>query len=88
MDKASDLATVKATREVLDAFGLSAKYALGQNFLVNDDVIKKILCLAEVQPGDVILEVGPGIGTLTLGLLARGANVVAVERDPDLPQVL
>lgn len=88
MDKASDLASLKATREVLDAFDLSAKYALGQNFLVNDDVIKKILQLADVKPADFILEVGPGIGTLTLGLLKRGAQVVAIERDSDLPQVL
>lgn len=88
MNKASYLATLKTTREVLDAFDLSAKYALGQNFLVNDDVIKKILDLAEVAPDEEILEVGPGIGTLTVGLLARGAHVIAIERDTDLPHVL
>lgn len=88
MDKASTLASLKATRDILDRFELSAKYALGQNFLVNDDVIKKILSLAQIEPDDLVLEVGPGIGTLTLGLLARGASVVAIERDTDLPQVL
>ena len=88
MEKASDLATLKATREVLDAFGLSAKYALGQNFLVNDDVIKKILALAQVSSDDLILEVGPGIGTLTQALLKQGARVISVERDSDLPAVL
>lgn len=88
MNKASDLASLRATREVLDTFDLSAKYALGQNFLVNDDVIKKILSLADVGPEDLVLEVGPGIGTLTLGLLKKGAQVIAIERDSDLPQVL
>lgn len=88
MDKGSKLASLKATREVLDLFDLSAKYALGQNFLVNDDVVKKILDLAEVASGELVLEVGPGIGTLTLGLLAQGAQVISIERDADLPQVL
>ncbi len=84
----SPLANPKTTRAVLEAFGLSAKYALGQNFLVNNDVVKKILALADVCPGDVVLEVGPGIGTLALGLLRAGARVVAVERDDDLVPVL
>ncbi|NGM18229.1 16S rRNA (adenine(1518)-N(6)/adenine(1519)-N(6))-dimethyltransferase RsmA [Eggerthellaceae bacterium zg-893] len=84
----SPLANPKTTRAVLEAFGLSAKYALGQNFLVNNDVVKKILALADIHPNDAVLEVGPGIGTLALGLLQAGARVVAVERDDDLVPVL
>ena len=64
------------------------KYTLGQNFLVNDDVLKKIVALAEVGENDRILEVGPGIGTLTIALLKHAASVIAIERDPDLPAVL
>ncbi|WP_451917683.1 ribosomal RNA small subunit methyltransferase A [Adlercreutzia rubneri] len=84
----SPLSTPSATRAVLEAHGVGTKYTLGQNFLVNDDVLKKIIALAEVSESDRILEVGPGIGTLTIALLKHAAGVVAIERDPDLPAVL
>ena len=84
----SPLSTPSATRAVLEAHGIGTKYTLGQNFLVNDDVLKKIIVLAAVGEADRILEVGPGIGTLTIALLKHAASVVAVERDPDLPSVL
>ena len=84
----SPLSTPSATRAVLEAHGIGTKYTLGQNFLVNDDVLKKIIALAEVDEADRVLEVGPGIGTLTIALLKHAASVVAIERDPDLPAVL
>ena len=84
----SPLATPTATREVLASFGLVTKKALGQNFLVNDAIIQKIALLAELSPEDDVLEVGPGIGTLTIALLKEAGRVVSVERDHDLPQVL
>ena len=84
----SPLSTPSATRAVLEAHGIGTKYTLGQNFLVNDDVLKKIIALAEVDEADRVLEVGPGIGTLTIALLKHAAGVVAIERDPDLPAVL
>lgn len=88
MPPASPLASLAATRRVLDAHGLAAKHALGQNFLVNDGIIAKILALSEAAPADTVLEVGPGIGTLTTALLPRVAHVIALERDPDLIPVL
>ena len=84
----SPLSTPSATRAVLEAHGIGTKYTLGQNVLVNDDVLKKIVALAEVGENDRILEVGPGIGTLTIALLKHAASVIAIERDPDLPAVL
>ena len=84
----SPLSTPSATRAVLEAHGIGTKYTLGQNFLVNDDVLKKIVALAEVGEDDRVLEVGPGIGTLTIALLKHAASVIAIERDPDLPAVL
>lgn len=84
----SPLSSVSATRSVLEAHGLATKKALGQHFLVNDAIVGKILDLAEVEAGDCVLEVGPGIGTLTCALLARGARVVAIERDALLLPVL
>lgn len=84
----SYLATPSATRGVLERFGLAAKHRLGQNFLVNDAVIGRILALSELVPGELVLEVGPGIGTLSVALLAAGARVVAVEADHALEPVL
>lgn len=86
--KISPLASVSATRAVLEAHGLATKHALGQNFLINDDILKKIVQLADLGPADFVLEVGPGIGTLTIALLKNAARVVSVERDTDLPAVL
>jgi 16S rRNA (adenine1518-N6/adenine1519-N6)-dimethyltransferase len=84
----SHLANPRATRETLQRFGLATKHRLGQNFLVNDDVIGKIIRLAELSAGDVVLEVGPGIGTLSVALLGAAGKVVAVEADRELEQVL
>lgn len=88
MTKLSPLTSVSATREVLEAHGLVTKKALGQHFLINDGVVSRICDLAQLASSDEILEVGPGIGTLTLGLLRQAGNVVAIERDTDLPAVL
>ncbi len=84
----SPLATPAATRDVLEEHGLSTKHALGQNFLVNDAILQKIVELAQLDASDDVLEVGPGIGTLTIALLKRAGRVVSVERDADLPAVL
>ena len=72
----------------LAAHGSGPQDTRGQNFLGNDDVLKKIIALAEVGENDRVLEVGPGIGTLTIALLKHAASVIAIERDPDLPAVL
>ena len=82
------LANQRATKETLERFGLATKYRLGQNFLVQDHVIEKIVQLAEVQPTDVIVEVGPGVGTLTVALLDRARAVCSLEADSELEQVL
>lgn len=84
----SPLATPAATRDVLEEHGLSTKHALGQNFLVNDAILQKIVELAQLDASDDVLEVGPGIGTLTIALLKCAGRVVSVERDADLPAVL
>lgn len=84
----SPLATPAATRDVLEEHGLSTKHALGQNFLVNDAILQKIVELARLNAFDDVLEVGPGIGTLTIALLKCAGRVVSVERDADLPAVL
>lgn len=84
----SPLANPAVTRDVLEEHGLSTKHSLGQNFLINDAILQKIVELAELCAQDDVLEVGPGIGTLTIALLKRAGRVVSVERDRDLPAVL
>ncbi|WP_410596672.1 16S rRNA (adenine(1518)-N(6)/adenine(1519)-N(6))-dimethyltransferase RsmA [Amycolatopsis sp. lyj-23] len=61
---------------------------LGQNFVHDPNTVRRIVELANVAEDDVVLEVGPGLGSLTLGLLATGARVVAVEIDPKLAERL
>ncbi len=88
MGKLSYLASVSETRAVLEAHGLMTKKALGQHFLINDGVVEKICNLAELTASDNVLEVGPGIGTLTVALLQRAGKVASIEMDADLPAVL
>ncbi len=76
------------TRHILKAFNLHASHRLGQNFLISPGVVSSVVEAAEIEPGDRVLEIGPGIGTLTQGLLEAGAIVTAVELDKKLPAVL
>jgi 16S rRNA (adenine1518-N6/adenine1519-N6)-dimethyltransferase len=65
----------------LKEWGLHAKKGLSQNFLIDGNIIAKIVASADVHPGDFVIEVGPGPGALTQALLARGAHVLAIEMD-------
>jgi len=71
-------------RRTLRREGLRASHARSQNFLADPDVLQAILDLAEAVPGTRVLEIGPGLGILTGGLLAGGAEVTAVELDAGL----
>ena len=84
----SPLANLSATRELLEEFGLATKHRLGQNFLVDNHVIERICELAELTGSERVLEVGPGIGTLTLALLQETQRVVSIEADAELEPVL
>lgn len=73
--------TPKSTRELLAQLGHEPKRFLGQNFLVDGNIVRKSIELGAVVPGDTVVEIGPGLGTLTSALLDAGAEVWAVERD-------
>jgi 16S rRNA (adenine1518-N6/adenine1519-N6)-dimethyltransferase len=62
--------------------------SLGQNFVIDANTVRRIVAAADLNPDDVVLEVGPGLGSLTLGLLERARAVVAVEVDPRLAALL
>lgn len=76
--------TPKSTRELLARLGHEPKRFLGQNFLVDGNIVRKSLELGGVTAGDTVVEIGPGLGTLTSALLAAGAEVWAVEKDRNL----
>ncbi len=73
--------TRRRVRELLDRYELAPSRALGQNFLCDPGTVDKIVRLADVGPEDRVIEIGPGLGSLTVGLAAAGAEVVAVEID-------
>lgn len=75
-------------RALLEKYGLRAKKSWGQNFLVEERVFRAIVEATIVEPGDWAIEIGAGLGTLTARLLARAAQVVAVERDRDMAAIL
>jgi len=71
-------------RQLAARLGVIPAKRLGQNFVIDGGTIRRIVATAKLSPDDVVLEVGPGLGSLTLGLLEAGVNVIAVEVDPVL----
>ena len=80
--------TPSETHQVLDSIGHKPKKKLGQNFLVDGNIVKKSLAMSSPEPSDNIVEIGPGLGTLTEELLGYGCLVHAVELDPKLASFL
>eukprot|EP00873_Tetraselmis_striata_P013589 jgi/Tetstr1/433853/TSEL_023036.t1 len=76
------------TQAVLGAKRVRPKKSLGQNFVTDDDVLTRVVQAANIQEGDLVLEVGPGTGNLTRYLLAAGATVTSVEKDHRLVDTL
>jgi len=84
----SPLASPSATIAVLERHGLYTKKSLGQHFLIDDNTVRRTLELARLDGTETVLEVGPGIGTLTVALCDVASAVVAVERDDALLSAL
>ena len=82
------IASPQVTQHILNRFKLRADKKLGQNFLIDENVVHQIVAAAELSEADTVLEVGPGIGTLTQGLAESKARVVAVDLDTRLLPVL
>ncbi len=75
-------------KKTLQEYRLRPNKLLGQNFLVDKNVLAKIIAAADLRPADVVLEIGPGTGTLTRELTARAGRVVAIEKDKRLAALL
>ena len=78
------LLTATDVRELATRLGLRPTKALGQNFVIDPNTVRRLVRVAGLHPEDVVVEVGPGLGSLTLGLLGAVSRVVAVEIDPGL----
>ncbi len=83
-----DIATVSRTKEILKKHGFTFKKSLGQNFLIDANVIHKVLDRAAIDEDTAVIEVGPGIGSLTEQIAKRAGKVVAYEIDQRLVPVL
>ena len=80
--------TPSQTRALLDSLGHRPRKPLGQNFLIDGNIVRKSLQLADLQAGECVVEVGPGLGTLSEAMLEAGCEVYAVELDKTLAQHL
>ena len=88
MNQAAQLLGPAEVRELARELDLRPTKRLGQNFVIDPNTVRRIVRAADLGPSDRVLEVGPGLGSLTLGLLDQVASVVAVEVDPRLADVL
>src|SRR5215467_3546175 len=82
------LLTPASVQSLLDARGLHPKRSLGQNFLADPNTARRVVALADLPAAAPVLEIGPGLGSLTLALLDAGHDVVALELDDRLADVL
>lgn len=84
------IATPTVTREILADYQIRLSKALGQNFLIDGNIIEKIVNIAEIKSGDQIIEIGPGIGSLTQALLERieDGRLFAIEKDERMIRIL
>ena len=76
------------TIAILNKYNLRAKKKLGQNFLINEEIIHEIIKNAELTREDVVIEIGPGIGSLTKELINRAKKVIAIELDENMVDIL
>lgn len=82
------MSSLEETRYILKKYNIKANKRLGQNFLINDNVIESIVKAAEVTEENLIIEIGPGLGTLTSKLLEKAGKVIAVELDENMIKIL
>jgi 16S rRNA (adenine1518-N6/adenine1519-N6)-dimethyltransferase len=78
----------RAVRDLLNSRGLAPRRDLGQNFVADPNTVRRIAHLADIGPGDRVVEIGAGLGSLTLALAETGADVTAIEVDHGLVEVL
>jgi 16S rRNA (adenine1518-N6/adenine1519-N6)-dimethyltransferase len=83
-----DLSSPKTIKNILSKYEAKPSKGLGQNFLVDKNILNKIIDSSTINSNDVILEVGPGIGTLTVELCKKAKKVIAIEKDAGMVRIL
>lgn len=76
------------TKQIMKQYGIKANKSLGQNFLINKDVVENIINSSEISEEDMVIEIGPGLGVLTKYLLEKAGKVLCIELDPKMIQIL
>jgi len=82
------IATYSGTKAILEKYGLNPRKSLGQNFLIDQHVLQKIVRIADISSNDIVLEIGPGLGGLTQELAKIAEKLIAVELDKRLAEIL
>ncbi|MBR2240178.1 MAG: 16S rRNA (adenine(1518)-N(6)/adenine(1519)-N(6))-dimethyltransferase RsmA [Clostridia bacterium] len=76
------------TRYIMKKYGISANKSLGQNFLINEEVVNNIVQASDITKDDLVIEIGPGLGTLTEELIEKAGKVIAIELDDRMIKIL
>ena len=76
------------TKFIMKKYGITANKSLGQNFLISDEIVSSIVSSAEISKNDLVIEIGPGLGSLTKELLEKARKVVCIELDKNMLTIL
>ena len=79
---------LEETKIIMKKYNIRANKSLGQNFLINSEVVENIVNSSEINKEDMVIEVGPGLGTLTKYLLEKAGKVLCIELDPKMIKIL
>ena len=79
---------LEETKFIMKKYNIRANKSLGQNFLINSEVVENIVNSSEINKEDMVIEVGPGLGTLTKYLLEKAGKVLCIELDPIMIKIL
>ena len=79
---------LEETKNIMKKYNIRANKSLGQNFLINDEVVEKIVSSSEISKDDMVIEIGPGLGTLTKYLLEKAGKVLCIELDTKMIKIL
>ncbi len=82
------MSILEETKFLMKKYHINANKNLGQNFLIDDETVDNIISAANIQPNDLIIEIGPGLGTLTARLLEKASKVIAIELDNEMITIL
>ncbi|MDO8443592.1 MAG: rRNA adenine N-6-methyltransferase family protein, partial [Candidatus Azambacteria bacterium] len=83
-----DLTKKPIIKALLKKYGATAEKKLGQHFILSKKALARMIAVAEIEKGDTVIEIGPGLGTLTQELAETGAKIIAIEKDGPMLDIL